>query len=305
MSQQADVTGNHAAVAFVGFGEAASAFVAGWTEAGIRPAPVAAYDIKTDTPDTAAAKRADYEAAGIAGMASLEDALRGALLVFSMVTADQSFAAASRAAECLAPDAFFLDCNSVSPDTKRRAAEVIAAAGGRYVDTAVMAPVYPARHRTPLLLSGPHAEAVLPVLAGLDANAEAVGDDVGTASSVKMIRSVMVKGLEALVLECVLSARAAGVDERVLDSLEATYPGFGWRERAAYMMERVTTHGIRRAAEMRESARTVRELGFSGAMTDGTVDWQQLVGDLKLSPGDNNYGVRADAILTKLREEDT
>jgi 3-hydroxyisobutyrate dehydrogenase-like beta-hydroxyacid dehydrogenase len=121
-----------------------------------------------------------------------------------------------------------------------------------------------------------------------------------------MVRSIMVKGLEALVLECVLSGRKAGVDEAVLASLDASFPGFGWKKRAAYMMERAATHGIRRAAEMREVAQTVRELGFPGAMAAATADWEQKIGDLRLRAADANakdaedYGALADLILRHL-----
>ena len=90
---------------------------------------------------------------------------------------------------------------------------------------------------------------------------------VGSASAIKMIRSIMMKGLEALVCECVLAGRKAGVIDTVLDSLDDTYPGFDWKKRSAYMLERVMTHGVRRAAEMREVALTVDLLGLEGAMS--------------------------------------
>ena len=105
---------------------------------------------------------------------------------------------------------------------------------------------------------------------------------VGSSSAIKMIRSIMMKGLEALVCECVLAGRKAGVIETVLDSLDDTYPGFDWRKRSAYMLERVMTHGVRRAAEMREVALTVDLLGLDGAMSRASVGWQQTVGDLGL-----------------------
>ncbi|MEJ2480127.1 MAG: DUF1932 domain-containing protein [Acidihalobacter sp.] len=287
---------------FVGFGEAAAAFIEGW--AAKRPGRVTAYDIKTDAddPEVRTAKRADYARWEVTGCDTPAEALSDRELVFSLVTADQAFAAAETAAVGIAPDALYLDCNSCAPGTKRRSAQLIESAGARYVDVAVMAPVHPALHRTPLLLSGPHAEQARQRLTELGMVAEIVPGDVGAASSVKMIRSVFVKGLEALVLEGVLSACEAGVDERVLDSLEASYPGFGWKERAAYMLERVTTHGIRRAAEMREVALTVDELGLNGDMARATVDWQQRVGELGIRAEPGDYRQRAEAVLRRLRE---
>ena len=253
------------------------------------------------------AKWADYAALGVIGAATPEAALGGATLVVSLVTADQALAAAKAVAAHIAPGTLYVDGNSCAPGTKLAAAARIEAAGGRYVDMAVMAPVHPKRHRTPVLLSGPHVGAALTALAALGMVAEAAPGDraslVGTASAIKMIRSVMMKGLEALFLECVLAGRRAGVDGIVLDSLEQTYPGFGWKERAAYQQERVMTHGIRRAAEMREVALTVEQLGLGGVMARAAVDWQRRVGDLRLDAkaiGADDYGKLADAILAHL-----
>lgn len=287
-------------LAFIGFGEAASAFVTGWN------APAAyeikAYDIKTDSSDEAVrrAKQDDYIKASVLGCPDLAEALDGAGVVFSTVTADQALIAAKEAATVIGPNTLYLDCNSCAPDTKRRAADLIDGAGARYVDVAVMAPVHPALHKVPLLTSGPHADEAEAVFGRLDMKATISSDRVGVSSSIKMIRSIMIKGLEALVVECVLSGRKAGVDETVLESLDKTFPGFDWKKRAAYMLERVATHGVRRAAEMREVTLSVEQLGLPGDMSRACVDWQQRIGDLGITLNDPDYGPCADALLTAL-----
>jgi len=284
-------------IAFLGFGEAAQAFLKGW---GSDIVPVIrAYDIKTTDNNVAIrdSKNAEYVAAGITGAVSSSVALGGAELIFSLVTADQAALVARDAAAFIEKGAFFFDCNSCAPGTKRRNAELIEAAGGRYVDMAVMAPVYPKLHKTPILLSGPHAESAKPVLELLGMEPGIAGDTVGAGSAIKMVRSIMMKGLEALFAECVLAGRRAGVDETVLASLDKTYPGFDFMEKAAYMLERSMTHGIRRAAEMEEVALTVEELGLNNGMAKATVDWQRAIGELKLDAGDLGYQERADMIL--------
>lgn len=293
-----------AKISFVGFGEAAMAFVKGWRQAAAIDAsfPVGAYDIKSAAPDpaVAAAKQRDYAACDVAGADSPGAALQDADLVFSLVTADQAATAARTAALHLASGSLFLDCNSCAPGTKRRSAEVIEAAGGRYVDVAVMSPVYPKMHETPLLVSGPHSAAALAALAPLKMKAQIFEGDIGAASSVKMIRSIMVKGMEALFAECVLAGRKAGVDETVLASLDVTYPGFHFPFRAAYNFERMMQHGRRRAEEMREVALTVEELGLPSEMSRATVSWQQRIGDLQMEAGEDNYQSRADALLARI-----
>ena len=291
-------------IAFIGFGEAARAFLEGWRTAPGFAARVSAYDIKTDSSDAEAreGKRADYLATQVIEASSAPEAVVGADAVFSLVTADQAHEAAFAALAGLADGAFFFDCNSCAPQTKERTAKAVDAAGARYVDVAVMAPVHPRLHRAPLLISGPHAKDAALVLAALDMAATIHDGPVGAASAVKMIRSIMMKGLEALVCECVLAGRKAGVIETVLDSLDDTYPGFDWKKRSAYMLERVMTHGVRRAAEMREAALTVDLIGLDGAMSRATAAWQQAVGDLTLRSTTeevSDYRILADKILER------
>jgi 3-hydroxyisobutyrate dehydrogenase-like beta-hydroxyacid dehydrogenase len=236
-------------VSLIGYGEAARAF----TKGGL--AALTAYDIDPARRD------------GVAKHAEASAALAGATVVLSLVTADQALTAAQTYANLLAPDALYCDMNSVAPETKRAAAEAIHASGGRYVDVAIMAPVYPKQMDVPLLVSGPHAEDGAAALraAGFDF-VRIVGDSVGKASAIKMIRSVMIKGIEALTAEMMLAARAGHVEDEVLASL-----GDGWADRADYNLERMTTHGLRRAAEMEESAKTLAALGIDPVMTRGTI----------------------------------
>ncbi|MBL4801093.1 MAG: DUF1932 domain-containing protein [Emcibacter sp.] len=287
-------------IALIGFGEAAMTFVKGW---GSQWHPyIKAFDIKTLSPSNAVQqeKREDYDRSSVQGGQSLPETLTKSSVVFSLVTADQALIAAKEAANHIGNDALYLDCNSCAPDTKRQSAQIISDAGGRYVDVAVMAPVQADLRKIPLLLSGPHASVALDVLQDLNMSASLLSDSVGDASSVKMMRSIMVKGMEALMMECVLSASKAGVDEIVLNSLHDSFPGFNFKERAAYMMERVMTHGVRRAAEMREVTLSISQLGLDGRMAKATTEWQQQIGELALQTSDldkGNYQKLANIIL--------
>lgn len=263
----------------IGFGEAGRTFaLAGDWGSGCR-----VYDIKTDQAHARAAKLADYAAAGVAGRETLAEVVKGAGLLLSLVTADQALLVAEAAAADIDPGALYCDMNSVAPHTKQAAARLIEAAGGHYVDVAVMAPVDPARLAAPLLLSGDRADDVARKLAALGfTNIRVVGSTVGRASSIKMIRSVMVKGLEALTAECVLAAQVAGVREDVLASLDASEMPRSWADRADYNLNRMMVHGQRRAEEMEEVVKTLEGLGVDAAMTRGTVERQRSIGALGL-----------------------
>jgi 3-hydroxyisobutyrate dehydrogenase-like beta-hydroxyacid dehydrogenase len=197
-------------------------------------------------------------------------------IILSLVTADQAGYAAEKYCHYLAPGALWCDMNSVSPDTKRDAAYFVEFAGTAYVDVAIMAPVNPAGLAVPLLLSGAEAARAAQLLSALGfSNIRVVGHEVGRASAIKMIRSVMVKGLEALSWECAAAAEAAGIFDEVTASLDASEKPLKWAERIAYNRERMETHGLRRAAEMEESARTLQGLGIDPVMTRSTAELQR------------------------------
>lgn len=260
-------------LALIGFGEAGSTFA----RAGDWAARV--YDVKTEG-EVRAEMLARYDEAGVGLAESSAEAIDGAKAVISVVTADQALEVARRASRYVVRDAFFFDMNSVAPDTKRAAAAVVDAAGGRYIDVAVMAPVNPARMGVPLLVSGPYAEEGAKLLVDLGfTKVRVVGAEVGRASTIKMLRSVIFKGMEALTAECVLACERAGVLDEVLGSLGAEWPAL-----ADYRLDRMMVHGVRRAAEMEESAKTLEALGVEPLMTRGTITRQRQIGSLAISP---------------------
>lgn len=289
------MAGTDTRITFVGFGEAAGAFLSGWGLGGT--GRVRGFDVKSLDPAETAAMADRYAAAGIVGGPDLAGSLAGTDLAVCLVTADQALPAAVSAARYLPAGALWIDGNSCAPETKRAAAAAIGAAGGRYVDMAIMAPVYPKRHLTPVLLAGPAAPEAAETLRALGMAPAIAGGRVGDASTIKMLRSVIVKGIEALTAECLLAARKAGVDRAVLASLDASDPAAGWEARAAYNLERMMVHGLRRAAEMREVAGTLRDLGMPDRLASATALWQEQIGGLGLKGGEDDFGTRADRVL--------
>ena len=270
------MAGANPAVAFIGFGEAGQAIAAGLHESGVTT--VAAWDILFPEPAGERLKQAAH-VIGVRVAASAADAVKGADLIISAVTAASSLDAARSVAGQLRDRPLFLDINSVSPGRKQDTATLLGDAA-RYVDVAVMGPIHPARHRTPMLLAGPAVEAAEAVMQGIGMQVAVAGPDIGAAAAVKMVRSVMIKGIEALTMECFLAASRAGVEEAVIQSLSKTYPTLDWPKIIEYNLERMASHGARRAAEMEEVADTLRELGVEPLMASATVKRQREMGDL-------------------------
>jgi 3-hydroxyisobutyrate dehydrogenase-like beta-hydroxyacid dehydrogenase len=265
------------AISFIGFGEAGQAIAAGLQEAGV-VGQMTAWDILFPRREgeklVQAAAAIDVRLAG-----SAADAVREADLVIAAVTAASSVEAAKSVKSHLASEPFFLDINSVSPGRKQETAKLLGDTA-RFVDVAVLAPIYPARHQTPMLLAGPHAETVAPMLAALGMRASIAGPEIGAAAAIKMVRSVMIKGIEALTVECFLAAARAGVIDEVAASMKNNYPGLDWAKVVPYNLERMASHGERRAAEMEEVADTLRELGVEPLMAGATVKRQREMGQI-------------------------
>lgn len=269
-------TGANLSVALIGLGEVGQALAADLRKAGVEA--ISAFDIAFARADSAQAQAA--KALGLTVAASAPEAARRATLAISAVTAGSALDAARATAPGLLGGTMYLDVNSVAPRTKQEAAEIVEKAGGRYVEAAVMSPIHPKGIGTPILLGGAHTEAFIEIGVPLGFNARKYADRIGAASSVKMCRSVMIKGLEAMVIESFTTARAYGVEAAVLASLTETFPGIDWERQGAYFFQRVIQHGRRRAEEMGEAAQTVREAGLEPWSAAGTAQRQAWMADL-------------------------
>lgn len=263
-------------IGLVGYGEVGKIFAAG-----LKPLveQVAAWDLKFADPATAEAEIRHARGNGIRACASMQELCESGDLVISAVTASNTLAVAQEAARFIRKGSVFLDFNSASPGTKQKAGAAIDARGAHYVEAGVMTSVPPYGIKVPMLLGGGQAAELARLLAQWGLDAKAVSDRLGVASAIKMSRSVMIKGLEALVIESYATARAYGVEDHVLPTLQETFPSIDWSQQGAYFFSRVVQHGKRRAEEMREAANTVREAGFEPLMTSAIADKQQWVAD--------------------------
>ena len=292
-------------IGLVGYGEVGRIVAEDLRAAGV--VQVAACDVKLGTP-AGEPLAAHARAHGVRLVAAHAALAAESDFVLSAVTASQAVAVAEACAAGIAPGTWFLDFNSASPGAKIAAAGIVAGAGGRYVEGAVMTSVPPYRIRVPLLLGGPDAQALLPRLVELGFAPTLGPTRLGVASATKMCRSVMIKGLEAMVIESFTAARAYGVEDAVVASLAETFPGIDWERQATYFFQRVVQHGRRRAEEMREVAVTVREAGLEPWSAAGTAERQAFVADLADAGvlGDRarlaaDWRIYADALLAQRR----
>jgi 3-hydroxyisobutyrate dehydrogenase-like beta-hydroxyacid dehydrogenase len=259
-------------VALIGFGEVGGIFGRDLVAAGVS---VTAFDVLFNSAPMGATMLAKAKNANVIGYETLEEGIRGADLVISAVTSSEATNVAKEAAVALHGGQTYLDINSVSPETKREIARILEPSNVIFVEAAVMAPVSPQRLKVPMLLGGTEAESVAARLRSVGMNVTPISKRIGVASAVKMCRSVIIKGIEALAVESLFAARRYGAEKEVLSSLAATYPHMGWDGALPdYLISRVAEHGRRRAAEMREAAETLRNIGLEPLTAMATAERQ-------------------------------
>jgi len=281
-------------IALIGFGEVGQTLGADLQARG--STDLIAWDRLFADPDSPPSRAA--RDTGLRAARSMREAVAGRDLIISAVTAAECIAAAAEAAPALRQGAFFLDLNSVAPSTRSAAAAAVGAVGGRYVELAVMSSISPRRSASPMLAGGPHAAAFLPLGHALGfTGIEVFAADIGRASAAKMCRSVMVKGMEALLTESLLAARRYGVEDAVIASLQDLFPMDDWRSHARYMVSRSLLHGKRRAEEMREVARTIADAGLSPWMSTACAERQDWASGHTAALRQEPLGDMLDAVL--------
>lgn len=257
------------ALGFIGFGEAAF-----WIARGLRgqgATRIVAYDLHTPTPGRGELIRQRAAEAGVALLPRLAAVPPECDIVISAVTAAAAGSVGQEAALDLKPRHLYADINSVSPAVKKAIGEAVAGSGARFVEAAVMSTVPPLGHGAPMLLCGPGAADFAARMTPLGMKLEVLDGPPGSAASIKMFRSVIIKGLEALMLECVLAAEQYGAAGRVFDSVSASIPGLDWNQLAHHMIGRTALHAERRASEMMEVAATLSDLGVEPIMASATA----------------------------------
>ena len=282
-------------VALIGFGEVGQTLAGDLLKARVE---VSAYDILFDNADSAPSRATRTIAVRKAKSAS--DAIANAEVIVSAVTAASDVDAARSVTSGIPRGAFYVDFNSVSPATKSTCARIVEDAGGCYVEAAVMTPIHPKGIASPMLLGGAHAAAFLDRAAPLGFCANVFSATLGQAAAVKMCRSVIIKGVEALLTESMLAARLYGVEKPVLDSLSDLLPAGDWEKIARYFISRSLEHGVRRAEEMREAAKTVADAGVAPLMTSATVEREDWAAAFKSALSEKELGAMLDAIRAQM-----
>ena len=246
------------ALGVLGFGEAGSTIASGLASDGLE-----GIRVWQRLPGSDAVREAGRQA-GLSVTDNLEDVVGASDLLVSLVAPEAALEVAQQAAPWVRGK-YYLDLNTVTPGTTMRIDEAVSEHGGRFVGGAIMGPLKAEQHHVTILISGPHARRVEAILKEWADGVRAIGNRVDLASSVKMIRSVYTKGLEAAVVEMMIAAHLVGCTHEVLgsteDLLELDPFKLRFRAMAAEIVREQVPHAARRAREMEQVVATLEELG--------------------------------------------
>lgn len=282
-------------IALLGFGEAGSAIARGLcAEGGWRGMPrpgdnaprrLIAIDTALDQDARGLALGKAARVLDVAIEGTYGEALRDADLVICAVPGEHALAAAQSAAPLLKPGAHYLDLCTVTGRMSDEDRAAIEAGGATYIDIAVMGGFFKQGIKAPMLAAG---QAVEPVVAWMNDNGfevRVLGPRPGSASSVKMLRSVLIKGVEALGVEALVTAQRQGILEEVLDCLgDADQMPF--RDFIAMLVQTHIVHAHRRWEEMGLVGRTLRETGVDPLMTEAIERSHRRTVDAAIAPAD-------------------
>jgi 3-hydroxyisobutyrate dehydrogenase-like beta-hydroxyacid dehydrogenase len=255
-------------IGFIGLGEAAFHIANGLRAEGL--SGIQAYDKHWDVAPQSELVGSRARESGVTLAPSLQALVEGADIVICTVSASVAVALARECAKWLQPGQVYADFNSAGPQTKEEIAALIAPTGAGFVDGAVMGTVPGLGHKVPTLICGTGAQALESALAPYGMALTLVEGDAGRASASKMLRSIFMKGVVALLLETVLAGHRYGLEDDLLDSIADTFANGSFKDIANGLMTRGVIHAERRAHEMEEVIATLRAAKVDDTMSQAT-----------------------------------
>jgi 3-hydroxyisobutyrate dehydrogenase-like beta-hydroxyacid dehydrogenase len=261
-----------ALVAFIGFGELGAALAQRLGDSG-------AHEMRAwtrDRPDLdAAALAARVErmrAAGVEPIATLEDALSDADVVLSVVSGRSSREMAERSAERLGEGALYVDMTAAAMADKEVSAEVVERSSGRYADGAILGTVAVPDAEISIVASGQGASELQRLITCEGISIEALDGPAGRATQLKLLRSVYMKGRDALVVETLLAARRCGLEKRLIASIEGPAERVSFADLSDRVLRSLAVHAARRADELDSSSDVVRGTGIDPLLAPAAAE---------------------------------
>ena len=273
-------------IGFLGFGEAASNFAKGFQEEG--GLELYGYDIMLAAGSAGGEiVRRRMEETGVTPAADPAELLSKAKTIFLVIPAKFARDTALSALPYMTEEHLFCDLTTNTPVTKEELGKTFEEAGCLYTDASVMGAVPIYLHRTPVVASGNGAQEMIRRLTPFGMEIRDVGTEAGRAVRIKLTRSIFVKGAEALTMETLMAARAQGIEEEIVDGIEASFCKLGFTGFCGQLVRSGVLHSERRSLEAKECQELEEELGLDAKMMEATyrkLKWLDAFGLAQTQP---------------------
>lgn len=258
-------------IGFVGFGEAASCFAEALS--GHADTEVTVFcEGANNRPPYTEEFRSRVSGFGAELVDDLESLVAGRDVVFSTVLVASAEEVGLAIAERISPDTLVVDVNASVPEVKQRIAAAVEARGGQFVDANLMGAITIYGHAVQLLSSGSGAERFRELFTPYGFTVDVAGPDAGTSALIKMLRSVVTKGIEGLIVEAMTAAEHAGITEEAFHGICDPMDETKFSQFTEMVLKTNVVHAPRRVVEMEAITESLERLGIAPTMTRATTE---------------------------------
>lgn len=262
-------------IGFIGFGEAAFHISKGISEKGCNN--IFAFDINVDHPNLGPIIQNRAVESGVTLVSSMKELTRKSSIIISATSAKFAAQIAKQCSEYTNNSHIYADLNATSPNVKKDIATYFKKKGVKFVDAAVMGSVPQYGHKVPILLSGEGAEQFSHIGRDLGMDLSVINNEPGSASAIKMARSVFVKGFTSLLIETLQVSQKFGIEKYMMNSIENTIQSKKLEDVANGLITRTAIHAERRVSEMDEVMNTLQSVQINPTMSLATKNVLQSI----------------------------
>lgn len=251
-------------IGFIGYGEAAFNISLGLRGEGVTG--ICATDAMMNHEIMGKQVRSRAQEAGVTLVTTNKELAQWADIVFAAVPSSFTMDVCNDVKDCLRPGQLYVDVSASTPATKEAIWEAVKGTGVLFADAAMLGSLPADKHRVPITASGNGAEKFRELMTPYGMRITLAGEKAGSASAIKLVRSIFMKGIAALMIDTMQAADAYGVSEEIVASLSKSLDNIPFRNHLDRLVTGTALHCTRRAAELKGSVAMQEEAGLNPEM---------------------------------------
>lgn len=262
-------------IGFVGFGEAAYYISIGLKEQGV--SGIIGFDVMYKDAERGKLIKKRAAEAGVQLLDSLRQVAENSDVLFVAVPSSNTHDVCIKVSKYLRAGMIYADVTASTPELKQKIWQVIKNKGVLFSDFAMMGPLPLNRHKVPVFASGNGTQALIDLMSPFGMIIKKVGEEPGEASAIKLIRSIYMKGVAALMIEMLQASEYYNVSERVISSVADTINSTDFVSTMNRLVTGTAIHSKRRSDELKGSIQMLDEMGLDCSMSKAAKNKHDLI----------------------------